>query len=105
MDARSDNCKVGTTLDTSLPRRSLCLASEGLSDSLHHGDAGFTTILNKHFDNRESDAAERLVTLKKALKSLNTKLPWDTILEELATLTQAQCAFVSYEVDIGVSEG
>lgn len=105
MDAASDNRKVGTALDTPLPRLSLCLASEELDKPLHYGDAEFTTLLDKHFDNRESDAAERLVALKKALKSPNTKLPWDKVLEGLATLTQAQCAFVTYEVDYTNSEG
>lgn len=105
MDAVSDNRKVATTLDMALPRLSLCLVSETLDKSLQHGDAGFTTELEKHFGNRESDAAERLVTLKKALKSSNTELPWDKVLEELATLTQAQCAFVSYEMENTRSEG
>lgn len=104
MDADSDNRKVETTQDTPLPRLSLCLTSEGLGNTLHHGDTGFTTVLSKHFDNRESDAAERLVTLKTALKSPNTNLPWDKFLEELAALTQAQCAFVSYGVD-NISKG
>lgn len=105
MDAASDTRKVGTTLDTPLPRMSLCLASETLDKSLHHGDTEFNTLLNKHFDKRESDAAERLVTLKNALKSPNTNLSWDKVLEELAMLTQAQCAFVSYEVENTNSDG
>lgn len=105
MDAASDNRKAGVTLNTPVPRLSLCLASGTLDKSLHHGDTQFTTLLDKHFDNRESDAAERLVTLKKALKSPGTKLSWDKVLEELAMLTQAQCAFVSYEVDNTSSEG
>lgn len=103
MAAASDNRKVWKTLDTSIPRLSLCLASEGFEKSLHHGDAGFTTLMNKYFDNCESDAAERLVRLKKALKLPNTKLPWDKVLEEVTTLTQAQCAFVSYELDNNTS--
>lgn len=105
MDTDSDNRKVGTALDTPLPRLSLCLASQTLDKSLHHGDADFTTLLDKHFDNRESDTAERLVALKKALKSSNMKLSWDKVLEELATLAQAQCAFVSHELDNTSSEG
>jgi signal transduction histidine kinase len=81
-----------------IPRRSLCLASEDCSGSVHHGDEGFTALLNKHFSDRENDAAERLVALKTTLKTPDTKLAWDEFLEGLAKLGHAQCGFISYQV-------
>ncbi|OKL61743.1 hypothetical protein UA08_02814 [Talaromyces atroroseus] len=82
-----------------LPRRSLCLVTEGSGVSVNHGDAGFTALLNKHFDDRESDATERLIALKTTLKTPDTKLAWDEFLEGLAKLGHAQSGFISCQVD------
>ncbi|CRG87971.1 hypothetical protein PISL3812_04993 [Talaromyces islandicus] len=75
-------------------RQSLCLASEKPGLAVHHGDTAFPLLVSNHFDNQENDAAERLVALKRTLRTAGTALTWEKFLEELAGLGHAQCAFV-----------
>ncbi|KAH8693609.1 hypothetical protein BGW36DRAFT_418366 [Talaromyces proteolyticus] len=46
----------------------------------------------------EDTAAERLVALKRALRATDTEITWEKLLEELALLGHAQCAFVVRKV-------
>ncbi|QKX62659.1 uncharacterized protein TRUGW13939_09820 [Talaromyces rugulosus] len=75
-------------------RQSLCLASEKPGLAVHHGDTAFPSLVSNHFDNQENDAAERLVALKRTLRTTGTTLTWEKFLEELAGFGHAQCAFV-----------
>lgn len=75
-------------------RKSLCLSGEQPGVALHHGDEDFPRSISKHFDASESNAAERLMALKYALRVADTELFWKRLLEDLTALCNAQYGFV-----------
>ncbi|KAL1965640.1 hypothetical protein VTN77DRAFT_5317 [Rasamsonia byssochlamydoides] len=75
-------------------RKSLCLSSEQPGVAVYHGDMEFSRSISKHFDASESNAVERLMALKNALRVADTETFWKRLLEDLTSLCNAQYGFV-----------
>jgi hypothetical protein len=78
-----------------LERRTLCISRPKPDYVLHAGDHGFREELGSWYNIAESNAAEKLVTLKAALKRAKTEDFWTMATEGLADITDAQYAFIS----------
>ncbi|KIW17884.1 hypothetical protein PV08_05079 [Exophiala spinifera] len=81
-----------------LERQSLCLPSVEPGVPLHHGDAGFVENLSTHFAPAESNAAEKLVALKKELRAADTETFWRRLMEGMTDISQAQYGFVAKRI-------
>jgi signal transduction histidine kinase len=80
--------------DQAPQQSSLCVSGLQPGVALHHGDAESATSHGKHVNNGESKAAERLVTLKRSLRTADRESFWQRLLEELVSLCDAQYGFV-----------
>lgn len=77
-----------------IDRTTLCLPDFANDLILHGGDTGFDEALRKHFSSAESDASERIVTLKAQLKQASTHDFWTILMEGLCDAVGSQCGFV-----------
>lgn len=80
---------------TLVERRTLCISRPKPDYVLHAGDHGFREELGAWYDAAESNAAEKLVRLKAALRQAKTEEFWTMATEGLADLTGAQYGFIS----------
>ncbi|KAL3417843.1 sensor histidine kinase response [Phlyctema vagabunda] len=76
-------------------RRSLCLPNYRNNTIAHRGDEGFQDALRQYFPTPESNATERLVDLKARLRTASTHDFWAILMEEMCSITGAQCSFVA----------
>jgi hypothetical protein len=78
-----------------LDRASLCLPDFSKDVIVHGGEAGFKDVLRQYFPTAESNASERLVTLKSKLRNASTHDFWGILMEEMCDITGSQCGFVA----------
>ncbi|RDW77074.1 hypothetical protein BP6252_05127 [Coleophoma cylindrospora] len=83
------------TVGEPIDRATLCLPDYDSDRIVHQGDVGFKDALRQYFPVTESDATERLVNLKSALRNASTHDFWALLMEEMCAITGAQCAFVA----------
>lgn len=76
-------------------RQTLCISRPKPDYVLHCGDDGFKEELGTWYDTAESNAAEKTIKLKNALKQASTEEFWTMATEGLADITDAQYAFIS----------
>jgi len=81
-----------------LDRASLCLPNYEDDTILHSGDGGFRSVLQRYFPSAESNATERLVTLKPRLRMASTHDFWSILMEEMCEIMDAQCGFVAKRI-------
>lgn len=81
-----------------LDRHSLCFSQPMPGMVLHAGDHAFKQELLRHYSPYESNAAEQLVQLKDRLRKADTDTFWRLLTEGLATIADAQYAFVSKRI-------
>jgi hypothetical protein len=77
-------------------RETLCISQPIPNHVLHHGDEGYQEELQRHYKVDESNASERLIRFKTALKACQTEEEfWPMATEGLAELTGAEYSFIS----------
>ncbi|KAF2832319.1 hypothetical protein CC86DRAFT_88443 [Ophiobolus disseminans] len=81
-----------------IERQSLCLAQPMPGVVVQPGESGFKEQLARVFDPAESNAAEKLVELKDALRKADTDTFWSLLTKGLARIADAQYAFVSKRI-------
>jgi hypothetical protein len=82
-----------------LERETLCIAQPIPNLVLHRGDDGYRESLQRHYRTEESNASERLIRFKTALKACQTEEEfWPMATEALAELTGAQYGFISKRI-------
>ncbi|KAI8935849.1 hypothetical protein NX059_007366 [Plenodomus lindquistii] len=79
-------------------RRSLCLSRPMPGMVVQQGVTGFKEDLSRVFNPAENNAAEHLVQLKNRLRNADTDSFWSQLTQGLATLVDAQYAFVSKRI-------
>lgn len=89
--------------DTGLPpdifeRQSLCLSRPLPGVVVQPGETGFKEELARLYDPAESNAAERLIDLKEALRKADIDTFWSLLTKGLAEIADAQYAFVSKRI-------
>ncbi|KAJ9348231.1 hypothetical protein DTO027B9_8445 [Paecilomyces variotii] len=78
-----------------LPRESLCLSSDQPDIAVHSGDSNFADSVVKYFDVAQSNAVEQLVALKDGLRTVETKIFWQRLMEGVTSICGAQYGFVA----------
>ena len=81
--------------ETLLERISLCLPDFARDSIIHGGDEGFMDAIRQYFPAAESNASERLVTLKSKLRNASTHEFWSILMEGMCDITGSQCGFVA----------
>lgn len=81
-----------------IERQSLCLSRPMPGMVVQQGEPSFKDDLSRVFDPAESNAAEKLVQLKDALRKADTDTFWALLTEGLAKIADAQYAFVSKRI-------
>ena len=81
-----------------IERQSLCLSRPEPGMVVHFGDEGFKQDLLRLYSPAESNAAEELVKLKDTLRKADSDSFWPLLTEGLATIADAQYAFVSKRI-------
>ncbi|KAH7132124.1 hypothetical protein B0J11DRAFT_427355 [Dendryphion nanum] len=79
-------------------RKTLCLSRPQPGMVVHGGDDGFKDDLLRLYSPAESNAAEELVKLKDALRNVDSEHFWPMLTEGLASIADAQYAFVSKRI-------
>lgn len=90
--------------ETLLQRASLCMPNYGTCSMVQAGEDGFSNALQDYAPSVESNALERLVQLKSALRQAPTLDFWETLLREICGITGAQCAFVTKRILVNDDE-
>ncbi|KAG9238577.1 HHK17, histidine kinase-group VII protein [Amylocarpus encephaloides] len=80
--------------DPLINRDTLCLPDFATYSILHGGDERFNHIARQYFPTAESNATERLVSLKARLRNAPTPDFWSLLMEEICDITGSQCGFV-----------
>ena len=86
------------TLDDPLERSNFCLPDRSRDVVAHAGEKGFTGLLKDVFKTPENDALERLIVLKRRLKSLETREFWTVLMKEMTSIANAQCGFAAKRI-------
>jgi len=81
-----------------IERQTLCFSRPQPGMVVHSGQHGFKEDLMRLYSPAESNAAERLVKLKDSLRNTDSESFWPLLTEGLATLADAQYAFVSKRI-------
>ncbi|OAP62511.1 hypothetical protein AYL99_04716 [Fonsecaea erecta] len=81
-----------------IERQSLCLPSIEPGVPAHYGEDGFLQNLAKHFPSHENNALEKLVQLKRELKSADTESFWQKLMEGMTEICHAQYGFVAKRI-------
>lgn len=79
-------------------RQTLCFSSPEPGMIVQRGNDGFREELMELYSPAESNAAEELVHLKDALRRADSESFWPLLTEGLASVTDAQYAFVSKRI-------
>jgi len=77
---------------TSTERSTLCVSSSTPGLTLHAGDIGFNSIVDRHYVSPEAHANELICRLKRRLPGLDTKEFWTELMEGITDLTGSQYA-------------
>ncbi|KAJ9602403.1 hypothetical protein H2200_012945 [Cladophialophora chaetospira] len=88
-------------LDPYIPlieRQSLCLPSIRPGVPTQYGEDGFLQNLAKHFPSAENNALERVVQLKRELKTADSETFWKKLMEGMTEICHAQYGFVAKRV-------
>jgi hypothetical protein len=81
-----------------IERQTLCFSRPQPGMVVHSGQYGFKEELMRLYSPAESNACERLVKLKDTLRKADTESFWPLLTEGLATIADAQYAFVSKRI-------
>ena len=81
-----------------IDRVTLCLPDLANDSIVHAGDEGFKDTLRLYFPTAESNASERLVSLKSKLRGASTHDFWAILMEEMCDITGSQCGFVAKRI-------
>ena len=81
-----------------IERESLCFSSSKPGMVVHGGNPSFKESLRRFYTPAESNAAEQLVKLKDSLRKADSESFWPLLTEGLATIADAQSAFVSKRI-------
>lgn len=84
--------------DVFIDRQTLCITQPKPNHILHVGDDGFREEVHKWYNKDESNAAERLIALKRRLQQVSTDDFWTMATEGLAAIAGAQYAFISKRI-------
>ena len=92
--------RAGTDTDAPdiIERQSICFPSPQPGMIMHGGDEGFRAELLRLYSPAESNALEQLVRLKDTLRKSDSESFWPLLSEGLATIADAQYAFVSKRI-------
>lgn len=81
-----------------IERKSLCLPSVEPGVATQFGENGFVQNLTNHFLSAENNALEKVVQLKKELKTADTESFWSRLMEGVTDICHAQYGFVAKRV-------
>lgn len=81
-----------------MERRSVAVSRPSPGVVVQEGESGFKEELSRIYDATESNAAEQLVELKNALRKANADNFWSLLTKGLASMADAQYAFVSKRI-------
>ncbi|PGH15874.1 hypothetical protein AJ80_05405 [Polytolypa hystricis UAMH7299] len=81
-----------------LDRETLCLPGTHPGAIACSGDTEFSKGIVRYFETGQSNAIERLVTLKAGLRDADTETFWRLLMEGTTNICNAQCAFVSRRI-------
>jgi hypothetical protein len=81
-----------------MERRSVAFSQPSPGMVVQEGESGFKEELSRLYDPAESNAAEQLVDLKNALRTADTDSFWSLLTKGLASIADAQYAFVSKRI-------
>jgi hypothetical protein len=95
METKTEEETCDAETDSLLDRTTLCLPHLGKDAIVHGGDDGFQDVLRQYFPSAESNASERLVTLKAKLRAASTHEFWGILMEEMCDILGSQCGFVA----------
>lgn len=95
MDAAAAEAIAEPVRDALIDRTSLCLPDFDNGAIIHGGEAGYADVLRQYFPSAESNASERLVSLKSRLREASTLDFWSILIEEMCEIAGAQCGFVA----------
>jgi hypothetical protein len=95
MEAAAVNSSIPRDI---MDRQSLCFSRPQPGMVVHGGEAGFKEELLRLYTPAESNAAEQLVKLKQTLRKADSDTFWKLLTEGMATITDAQYAFVSKRI-------
>ncbi|KAF1846012.1 putative histidine kinase HHK17p [Cucurbitaria berberidis CBS 394.84] len=81
-----------------IERQSLCFSRPMPGMVVQQGESGFKEELSRIYDSAESNAAEQFVQLKDTLRKADTESFWGLLTKGLASIADAQYAFVSKRI-------
>jgi signal transduction histidine kinase/CheY-like chemotaxis protein len=81
-----------------IERESLCLSTQRPGVPAQLGEDGFLQNLARHYPSAENNALERLVQLKRKLKTADTETFWTRLMEGMTDICHAQYGFVAKRV-------
>lgn len=87
-----------------MARKSICFPHHGTRDILQYGDSGFQEENRRWYSTAESNALEKLITLKRELRKLSQEDFWAGVTEGLSDLLGADICFVMKRVLVDEQE-
>src|ERR1700761_6945900 len=81
-----------------IERQSLCLPSLRPGVPTQYGEDGFLQNLARHFPSAENNALEKVVQLKRDLKTADSETFWRKLMEGMTEICHAQYGFVAKRV-------
>ena len=81
-----------------IERQSLCLPSVRPGVPMQCGEDGFLQNLARHFPSTENNALERVLQLKRDLKTMDSETFWKKLMESITEICHAQYGFVAKRV-------
>ncbi|OCT46471.1 hypothetical protein CLCR_01823 [Cladophialophora carrionii] len=81
-----------------IERQSLCLPSVRPGVPTQYGEDGFLQNLARHFPSAENNALEKVVQLKRELKTVDSDTFWKKLMEGMTEICHAQYGFVAKRV-------
>ena len=86
-------------LAQALERTTLSIAGSSPGEIISKGDHGFQERLQEHYSPAESDATERLVQLKRRLRTTANSEFWQVLIQGITSMAGAQYGFVSKRIE------
>ncbi|KAK5194832.1 hypothetical protein LTR99_009996 [Exophiala xenobiotica] len=93
-----DKATSDSSVAAAIERQSLCLPSLEPGVATQHGEKGFVENITRHFNACESNAAERLMSLKQELRDADTETFWRRLMEGMTEICRAQYGFVAKRI-------
>ena len=81
-----------------IERQSICLPSLRPGIPTQYGEDGFLQNLARHFPSAENNALEKVVLLKRELKTADSETFWKKLMEGMTEICHAQYGFVAKRV-------